>query len=153
MLVMIKWQFLCVSTLLINVISLLLHQTMVMTINGFYLTGMFYCETLYLIIDGYWYKKNKYINHEKKKNKIVKLMSRCRLKNKNHDSILMVFLNYFIIQSLFMMINSYITQMLKAFFHHVISFYMFFVLQAKHGIISLHQLIHAFSWKHIVMDI
>ena len=51
-----------------------------MTINGFYLTGMFYCETLYLIIDGYWDKKNKYINHEKKKNKIVKLMSRLSFK-------------------------------------------------------------------------
>ena len=45
-----------------------------MTINGFYLTGMFDYETLYLIIDGYWDKKNKYINHEKKKNKIVKLV-------------------------------------------------------------------------------
>lgn len=87
------------------------------------------------------------------KRKRTKLLNLCRLKNKNHDSILMVYLNYFIIQSLFMMINSYITQMLKAFFHHVISFYMFFVLQAKHVIISLHQLIHAFSWKHIVMDI
>ena len=33
------------------------------------------------------------------------------------------------------------------------NFLYVFVLQEKHVIISLHQLIHAFSWKHIVMDI
>ena len=54
---MIKWYLSCGSTLLINVISLILHQTMVMTINGFYLTGMFDYEMLYLIIDGHWNKK------------------------------------------------------------------------------------------------
>ena len=63
--IMIKWLFSCGSTLLINVISLLQDQTMVMTINGFYLTGMFDYETLYLIIDVYWDKKEILIHYQK----------------------------------------------------------------------------------------
>ena len=36
-----------------------------MTINGFYLTGMFDNETLYLIIDGYWDKKEILVHYQK----------------------------------------------------------------------------------------
>ena len=41
-----------------------------MTINGFYLTGMLDSETLYLIIDGYWDKKEILIHYYKDMEKL-----------------------------------------------------------------------------------